>query len=386
MTKKLASDIEHIDRIITSASHDEKIDVSSSSWNKLQYEDENVDITIGDSLDKHKYKMNNGVSSTPTSSSLSPSPPKQRPHQQPSVPVVRTNGIVTYVPTPQSKQSSPNNQSHVSPNAARSTHSTPLTHNVPSQPRFEVKSFSTIDEVANNPGICSREQLIRQQRYQYRPSNVALGSVYEQHTNPNVWMHQQRQQQQKENFLREQLIIQQNKFQHQLQIELQKQQQQFQQYQILQQRQQHLQQLQQPVLQSQASPPPPGYLSPPRPASLRKNYRPGKDRNQKQGQKVMVLNSKPSDQQYNRDPPTPRSRNPSLQKDYRPSRRSNVAENAARKRENAKRQEEEEQLLLEELSQLESRQNALMHRVKEDLFKEENVKRNMDNEARKKKK
>jgi len=100
----------------------------------------------------------------------------------------------------------------------------------------------------------------------------------------------------------------------------------------------------------------------------------------------MVLNSKPSDQQYNRDPPSPRSRNPSLQKDYRPSRRSNVAENAARKRENAKRQEEEEQLLLEELSQLESRQNALMHRVKEDLFKEENVKRNMDNEARKKKK
>merc|ERR1711991_1077845 len=135
--------------------------------------------------------------------------------------------------------------------------------------------------------------------------------------------------------------IQQNKFQHQLQIELQKQQQQFQQSQYT-----PPQQYQQPVLQYQASPPPPGYLSPPRPASLRKNYRPGKDRNQKQGQKVMVLNSKPSDQQYNRDPPSPRSRNPSLQKDYRPSRRSNVAENAARKRENAKRQEEEEQLLL----------------------------------------
>merc|ERR1711916_390647 len=110
------------------------------------------------------------------------------------------------------------------------------------------------------------------------------------------------------------------------------------------------------------------------------------DRNQKQGQKVMVLNSKPSDQQANRDPPSPRSRNPSQQKDYRPSRRSNAAENATGKRENAKKQEEEEQLLLEELSQLESRQNALMHRVKEDLFKEENVKRNMDNEARKKKK
>ena len=77
-------------------------------------------------------------------------------------------------------------------------------------------------------------------------------------------------------------------------------------------------------------------------------------------------------QQPTKDPPSPRNRNPSLQKDFRPSRRSNAAENRERRREHSRRQEEEEQLLLEELSQLESRQNALMHKVKVDLNKEDN--------------